>query len=298
MRYLLCCVGIVAAIAGGRATAQGISNAEQIFINQMAGAIENMLREGLAKFTPQLTAAERLLVERIQIKVDRRNWQLSPGADIDDQGNRIIIFPMGYIHGADMMDRAILEMTLLNEQELENYMRYVRRTLRQRELAYRTGGTPSPIKAYCEYLDNSQSECEALRSQESYQLQLTAIKFAGLALVLGHELGHHLKGHIRNRARKVIEMESEADRFGVSLSIRAGINPMLGMGSFVFAGSTLMDLPGSKSDDQHPEPICRAILAMQAGIDDAERDPRFQAERQALQPVRPQLSKLRAQERC
>jgi hypothetical protein len=298
MRYLLCCIAIAAALGGGRASAQRISNEEQIFINQMASAIENMVREGMAKFTPQLTTEERSLVQLIQIRVDRRNWQLSPGADIDAGGNRTITFPMGYIYGADMMDRAILEMTLLDEQELESYMRYVRRTLRQRELAYRTGGTPSPIKAYCEYLDHSQGECEALRLEESYKLQLTAIKFAGLAVVLGHELGHHFKGHIRNSTRKLADMEWEADRFGVSLSIRAGINPMLGMGTFAFAGSLLMDLPGSNSDDPHPKPLCRAILAMQAGIDDAERDPRFQAQRQALFPIRTQLSKIRAQEGC
>jgi hypothetical protein len=206
---------------------------------------------------------------------------------------------MGYIFGADMMDRAILEMTLLDEQKLEPYMQYVHKTLRERQLAFQLGRAAPVIKAYCEFLDYSESKCRNLRNTESYQLQLTAVKFAGLSIALGHELAHHLKGHLPQKpSRTVFDMESEADRFGVGLALKAGVTPLLGIGSFVFFGSVSMDLPGAKDPGRHPHALCRGIVAMLAGIDDAERDPRFQTDRQAVRALRAPLEDLKRRESC
>jgi hypothetical protein len=276
MRAVACFVALLLVISSARSFAQQPAGL-QAYINQMVFATENSIRRLKGEFSKHLRGTEKQIFDQIDFRVDPFDWNIYGTRAYKDTG-RHAVFTIGFLMASDYMDRAWLELMLLKDDDFEEYMRYVADKIRESVTAVQTGAKPPAIRGYCEYLGNSSSQCESMRGNAQYAKAYPLFKVSGLAVVMGHEIGHHVKGHLDRRpedARRretILTQERQADEFGLTLAIKAGINPIYSIGDLVLFGSFTLDHPFAQPADRHPHPMCRVFQALESGVAAMEAD--------------------------
>jgi hypothetical protein len=243
-----------------------------------------------SRFVQVAPPKEAAVIRAVKITVENRNWDIygtysAPGR---------ITIPIGFLLAADYMDRAVVESGLRgHEQAINDYAKYLGSKLTESDSAVRNNSAPPPIQYFCEWVGNSEAQCNGDRASKRYKTLFDSIKWTSIGFVIAHELGHHINGDLQSSGA-AYDVESAADAYGIRLLLKADLNPLLTLGTFLMFDSFVKkDVPQRSLIEMGPSAECRGLRAMRAGVQyiesiKAKRPPMFAQFKAALDQAKKQ----------
>lgn len=277
MRYILRGVMLIIAFNSVDETpAYGQNAPPESVIKQYYRAATRTINTVMPKIRSVLSSREQRMLEKIDIDVDKNDWNIF-GVFASRQGStRKVRFSMGFIIAVNYIDTAVAAFEILgvSSSRLVSYVNRVTDDVLETVRRARRGEPPIVIPSFGEWLGMPLSEWNQIVRSDQFIDYRDIVKLHSFALILGHELAHHFKGHLDNSTSS-IEEELEADERGIEIATDADYNTLLSWTPFLFFAALEGDQGIYDGKSSHPPPICRIVRVLEVGLDDALGDPRF-----------------------
>jgi hypothetical protein len=192
----------------------------------MARLIENVLLHDLKSV---MTSGELVCMNEIDIEFTNDFYGTPYSVKTDTESK--IIFPRGFLFLLNHINDS--GMNSISSDDSQLYFEHVYNTLKENMREADIDSVLLSLPSYNEWIDESgKSDFLGMKMTDSnWKRFILNSNMNALAFILSHEFAHHFLNHFSEDV-KGIDKESQADYFGLDLTLRAGYNPALSLNLF------------------------------------------------------------------
>lgn len=245
-------------------------------IDQYYRAGTRTIETVIKKIRRNLPLDERRMLRKINIFIDRNDWDIVGVYAKKSGSSREIGISMGFLIAMDFIDTAIVagQLGKIDDDIVMKYILETIGTILENVYRARRGEPRHPEPIFYKWIGWSESKWNALIATKEFTAYKDVIKLESFAFILGHELAHHFFGHLENR-KSSVEEEDEADREGARMALKAGYNPILAFQPFILFAALEGDQPVDEATRTHPPPLCRGKYLLNIGVQNALQNEEF-----------------------
>ena len=241
-------------------------------LEQFENAIQNTFRLIKRRAQAHLNPDKARLLARTQLVVGMRDWGLYETKVRESETKPTIYLPIGLVVLQDYVDSAIA-LGAVAGVDNANTMAYIGEFLdrvRLNQKLFDNDVHTTALPHFMPYSGMEQRRFESALRSDQYANLKEQIKISSFGFLLLHEFAHLVWPDEHYTTREV-----SADLFAIEQATSADMNPLLAFFSIMFFSG----LQGEQFIDQptptHEAPMCRALYAIQHGVDAAEQEPDF-----------------------
>ena len=253
------------------ANQDGLSPETNRYLDQIADSARATLTILRCEIRPHLTIEQRKIFDQVDIYVNRKSWQVDglQASYSSDTGRRYIIFPIGFIMGADAIDRSVVdtEFFSLDPTYLAQFSQGMTEYIMRSSDAMKRGERLPPAPNFCEF---SGRDCRSSAYlTKEYGNLLNYVKAASFAYFFAHEIGHHILGHLGPGKSLGPTEEDAADRFALQIARKIG-RPAIGA-----EGAFMLFISSEMNAKDHSSIQCRYLAVVTDAVQEMRSDREF-----------------------